>query len=374
MRTTDRYRHGPSPRVRGSPDHRRAHGGWLGSIPACAGKPAAPRRAAGRGWVHPRVCGEAATVTCRAAVATGPSPRVRGSPDRAARPAARHGSIPACAGKPGTASWPRSGRRVHPRVCGEASWWVRSAHQRPGPSPRVRGSPRVAAHGGASAGSIPACAGKPASPWPAASPCRVHPRVCGEAIRQRWPGADEPGPSPRVRGSLYWDDLEYAGEGSIPACAGKPSRAGRRWQTWRVHPRVCGEAPYVVAGNESLNGPSPRVRGSRRGALGQPRRPRSIPACAGKPPESASRSGPRQVHPRVCGEASWVYGRLQLRKGPSPRVRGSRRTAAGGRQPPGSIPACAGKPDGQHVAAGQCRVHPRVCGEARTGVTDGSSP
>ena len=91
------------------------------------------------------------------------------------------GSIPACAGKPfGSASQGRR-LRVHPRVCGEAridSWRGRLID---GPSPRVRGSPSPDGSGAHAVGSIPACAGKPSIPRSITSRRRVHPRVCGEA-------------------------------------------------------------------------------------------------------------------------------------------------------------------------------------------------
>ena len=77
------------------------------SIPACAGKPEfrTLHLASIQPGVHPRVCGEAReSIAARAEArrATGPSPRVRGSPGRRSRTrcSTRLGSIPACAGKP----------------------------------------------------------------------------------------------------------------------------------------------------------------------------------------------------------------------------------------------------------------------------------
>ena len=125
------------------------------------------------------------------------------------------------------------------------------------------------------------------------------------------------------------------------------------------HPRV----RNVINGAASPKGPSPRARGSlrrRNDALDcRPRCAgspgvfpdnflRSIPACAGKPPEAWSFGpGPRvraspmtenvgrpRVHPRVRGEASAWNHHID---GPSP--------CAAPRFARGSIPACAGKPD-----------------------------
>ena len=92
---------GPSPRVRGSPVSGVALRAMLGSIPACAGKPGFGCGAARDAGVHPRVCGEAAATGDIVDADEGPSPRVRGSPDRRHGSEASVGSIPACAGKPG---------------------------------------------------------------------------------------------------------------------------------------------------------------------------------------------------------------------------------------------------------------------------------
>ena len=99
--------------------------------------------------------------TPKGPLAEGPSPRVRGSPGRAVAPRAPHGSIPACAGKPAAPSPSPTPAWVHPRVCGEAIVWF-SADQvlARGSIPRVRGSLRVSLGSDLGLGSIPACAGE----------------------------------------------------------------------------------------------------------------------------------------------------------------------------------------------------------------------
>ena len=111
---------GPSPRVRGSPHLEVTEMAYHGSIPACAGKP--PRGTAGPAHprVHPRVCGEAHLGTTHAWLYVGPSPRVRGSPYGKPSRFKRIGSIPACAGKPAPSRPQLRAAEVHPRVCGEA--------------------------------------------------------------------------------------------------------------------------------------------------------------------------------------------------------------------------------------------------------------
>ena len=71
-------------------------------------------------------------------------------------------------------------------------------------------------------GSIPACAGEPVILEGAYLPTRVHPRVCGGALRRVHLGGLVMGPSPRVRGSHTAISPWRAPWGSIPACAGEP--------------------------------------------------------------------------------------------------------------------------------------------------------
>ena len=337
-----------------------------GSIPACAGKPRTSE-VSKRGWrVHPRVCGEALGVVVGQVDQRGPSPRVRGSHADPGRRGDRHGSIPACAGKPRR---PRSGTtllRVHPRVCGEARRPRDFARSSTGPSPRVRGSRRVPRVGHLGRGSIPACAGKPARASSIPRPGAVHPRVCGEAHRHMTSPPRPRGPSPRVRGSRHTGRQVAQCRGSIPACAGKPTWRHLQGHCSRVHPRVCGEAMQPSPEPALRPGPSPRVRGSRRHLLGTPHAVGSIPACAGKPHAYSSRRMLTRVHPRVCGEAG-LRDRIKRHEGgPSPRVRGSRTGRLHACRPGGSIPACAGKPGPSTPANLSPRVHPRVCGEAPT--------
>ena len=213
-------------------------------------------------------------------------------------------------------------------------------------------------------GSIPACAGKPSRAATGTSGAWVHPRVCGEA---RWQGATcstRAGPSPRVRGSPGLADGQQQRVGSIPACAGKPTWPATATTFRRVHPRVCGEAVTASRQRRLAYGPSPRVRGSREVERAKQVAHGSIPACAGKPSCTPRASGGRAVHPRVCGEAFMTRIDVTLPLGPSPRVRGSLRANPRPEGCDGSIPACAGKPLGLFRGRGIDRVHPRVCGEA----------
>ncbi len=313
---------GPSPRVRGSLARASCLVLSIRSIPACAGEPPPEGHM------------------------SGPSPRVRGSPRRVGHRVGRRGSIPACAGEP--------------QSCAGCAWPA-SVH------PRVRGSPDHDRLLALPARSIPACAGEPEAMRAAVRRAGVHPRVCGGAISARADALIERGPSPRVRGSPRLERLTRPALGSIPACAGEPAAYQRSSRAGGVHPRVCGGADADVHLAALGTGPSPRVRGSRGESARRGSEPRSIPACAGEPLLRHHCACGPGVHPRVCGGAARSSACAMLSGGPSPRVRGSRRRAVAEDAWLRSIPACAGEPPARIADASAGAVHPRVCGGAHKG-------
>ena len=275
--------HGLSPRVRGNHlqlDLRRQR---LGSIPACAGEPKSGRHPLPRRWVYPRVCGGTMVVQPRRQRRGGLSPRVRGNPDHADSRRERTGSIPACAGEPcGTIPTCRRGS-VYPRVCGGTR--IQRLRERApyGLSPRVRGNQQSAPQGAAEPGSIPACAGEPASGPSPPAPAWVYPRVCGGTSSSWNHHALAAGLSPRVRGNPVDAGRLDARLRSIPACAGEPTRSRRSWRFDRVYPRVCGGTTTSRPAGGSSWGLSPRVRGNLWAAKAAWVGVGSIPACAGEP-------------------------------------------------------------------------------------------
>ncbi len=151
----------------------------------------------------------------------GLSPRVRGNQQQPVGTAARHRSIPACAGESAHCAAVPSVRRVYPRVCGGIIRTLSGLNVHFGLSPRVRGNPRKSAAPCSAIGSIPACAGESVSAASAASMLAVYPRVCGgigrcEDCRKRRRGL-----SPRVRGNPPRLRVRVIDHGSIPACAGE---------------------------------------------------------------------------------------------------------------------------------------------------------
>ena len=130
----------------------------------------------------------------------------------------------------------------------------------------------------------------------------------------------------------------------------------------RVYPRVCGGTPSGKVAVVQPRGLSPRVRGNRH-PNHPPMLPRgSIPACAGEPNGSAARGAPPWVYPRVCGGTEVMAGSHRRAEGLSPRVRGNPLTATAIGRCGRSIPACAGEPPVPLPQSPARWVYPRVCG------------
>ena len=217
-------RSGLSPRVRGNQPVLQAPCFEYRSIPACAGEPTSDTCAVLRERVYPRVCGGTSDAKHSRTSGHGLSPRVRGNRRIGVRLVDCGGSIPACAGEPRQAlSLPRRSR-VYPRVCGGTACLVSKMTAVPGLSPRVRGNLPVPAAFVLRYGSIPACAGEPGSCSWLAPTSAVYPRVCGGTMPANTRGRSIIGLSPRVRGNLLLMRCSLVSIRSIPACAGEPER------------------------------------------------------------------------------------------------------------------------------------------------------
>ncbi len=147
--------------MRGSTDWHRYGDTRAGSIPACAGEPLPSAPVSITMRVYPRVCGGAQRAVGDATGFMGLSPRVRGSPPPRASQVSALGSIPACAGEPAAKRFTLKILRVYPRVCGGAVLNTIVTGCVGGLSPRVRGSLCDMLTNSDYPGSIPACAGEP---------------------------------------------------------------------------------------------------------------------------------------------------------------------------------------------------------------------
>ena len=152
-------------------------------------------------WVYPRVCGGTSCRKGGCHVAVGLSPRVRGNHPAMTFRSARAGSIPACAGEPLYEQRRDCYEQVYPRVCGGTSPTRATSARQMGLSPRVRGNRQGGPLQRLREGSIPACAGEPGTEASRPTGMRVYPRVCGGTLRRGLPGLPLSGLSPRVRGN-----------------------------------------------------------------------------------------------------------------------------------------------------------------------------
>ena len=172
---------GSSPRLRGTPSTSPVWCSRRRFIPASAGNTWSTGIRCWRRPVHPRVCGEHFSTSDNTGIATGSSPRLRGTrlrPDVLAR-----------------------GISVHPRVCGEHAVMGQLRRLSPGSSPRLRGTRHQLMAAGAHHRFIPASAGNTVFVSGVSGIWWVHPRVCGEhapAVRHR---GEIAGSSPRLRGT-----------------------------------------------------------------------------------------------------------------------------------------------------------------------------
>ncbi len=149
----------------------------------------------------------------------------------------------------------------------------------------------------------------------------------------------------------------------IPAGAGNTRQ--RPWIKiyWPVHPRGCGEHvrnhTFFLPGS----GSSPRVRGTPVRAMRNFDYFRFIPAGAGNTPHQSCANPPKTVHPRGCGEHDWLEKQADNEDGSSPRVRGTLHDLPFKARINRFIPAGAGNTPAKMKSVCEAAVHPRGCGE-----------
>ena len=149
---------------------------------------------------------------------------------------------------------------------------------------------------------------------------------------------------------------------SIPACAGEPPETPGRTPITGVYPRLCGGTGSSAPSVPYDRGLSPPVRGNLAHHNAQAVMRRSIPACAGEPGQVMDRMLVPMVYPRLCGGTKGHGRGYFFQLGLSPPVRGNLLRRSGPPPPPRSIPACAGEPSGRPRKQTGGGVYPRLCG------------
>ena len=272
----------------------------------------------------------------------GSSPRLRGTPYRQSIQESEKGIIPALAGNTMSRCPRFAPLGDHPRACGEHIQYRQSPRRMMGSSPRLRGTPHLAAHRRLNHGIIPALAGNTTWSRCRTAPTRDHPRACGEHQFRDAPLVHTLGSSPRLRGTPTISTRLNIGIRIIPALAGNTTTvtASRpiRWD----HPRACGEHGFAEFVDGLRGGSSPRLRGTRPGSEHVRAGSGIIPALAGNTLLPRLFSPCPRDHPRACGEhVHTIVVRVAVR-GSSPRLRGTRQATHEKTTPWGIIPALAG--------------------------------
>ena len=155
----------------------------------------------------------------------------------------------------------RKGRKDHPRVCGEKTSAGSPQAFLIGSPPRMRGKVAGALRNAAGLGITPAYAGKSRTLGTGGSGRRDHPRVCGEKFTFFVFCPYVLGSPPRMRGKAWHSALYVFHCGITPAYAGKSFASGYRSQILWDHPRVCGEKKNARSIFVNLTGSPPRMRG-----------------------------------------------------------------------------------------------------------------
>ncbi len=252
---------------------------------------------------------------------------------------------------------------VHPRECGEHSGECLTVRVQNGSSPRVRGTSILLRRRPQRVRFIPASAGNISTKRMPRPSTPVHPRECGEHTGDSWLTCTLDGSSPRVRGTSIVRANTYLNLRFIPASAGNmnPYIMVARYIT--VHPRECGEHSTGDYSPTALNGSSPRVRGTFRTSTGCVYPARFIPASAGNMKYLPLQQQCHPVHPRECGEHCCKTSNCSWFSGSSPRVRGTYDQGLDGIRRGRFIPASAGNMMMAFTDDEGRPVHPRECGE-----------
>ena len=133
---------------------------------------------------HPRICGEKSTRKRRTDSTLGSPPHMRGKVLSFVFRLNRDGITPAYAGKSLLYHFFRDFARDHPRICGEKCRIIYVLVSKPGSPPHMRGKVCVASELARYSGITPAYAGKSQIASFGTTGKKDHPRICGEKTKK----------------------------------------------------------------------------------------------------------------------------------------------------------------------------------------------
>ena len=191
---------------------------------------------------------------------------------------------------------------ITPACAGKRRSLLGNTPVRWGSPPHVRGK------GGHLAGRVspdritPACAGKSMTGAGIAHNAWDHPRMCGEKCSLSFLILLFLGSPPHVRGKEHRTRQAVYKDRITPAHAGKRLCRPDCAAPAKDHPRTCGEKASAPGAATPFVGSPPHMRGKVHGVWGVAHHGGITPAHAGKSSEAVHQRGPRQDHPRTCGE------------------------------------------------------------------------
>ena len=170
---------------------------------------------------HPRLCGEKRPTERSAATISGSPPPMRGKVSSDAPFSSRARITPAYAGKRWVDLTRKSGRRDHPRLCGEKIKRLKTQTSVLGSPPPMRGKALLMHHKSFDDRITPAYAGKREPVFFGDGVFQDHPRLCGEKTTGILKPPTSIGSPPPMRGKVYVNGLKLIPNGITPAYAGK---------------------------------------------------------------------------------------------------------------------------------------------------------
>ena len=229
----------------------------------------------------------------------------------------------------------------------------------------MRGTRTMSLKSSLDGGIIPAHAGNTKMPRHRKPACRDHPRACGEHSIIFFLRLSVKGSSPRMRGTRVLIQRLIGLYRIIPAHAGNTISVPASSLTGGDHPRACGEHGVHMTPLMSLRGSSPRMRGTPYIECSCLNGTGIIPAHAGNTYENGCTVVKYRDHPRACGEHSTFAVRSSSVEGSSPRMRGTHVFVIFNVGVSGIIPAHAGNTNSEFPQTRIDEDHPRACGEHR---------
>ena len=128
-----------------------------------------------------------------------------------------------------------------------------------------------------------------------------------------------------MRGAQLQFGQNFDGGRITPAYAGSTSRKSLENSGFPDHPRICGEHTPSPPPTQFFRGSPPHMRGARACSSRATAASRITPAYAGSTTTGRQSGDSFRDHPRICGEHTWVTFFTFVNIGSPPHMRGALR-------------------------------------------------